>query len=226
MKEVLSPQEMKKIEDKASAMGIAPILLMENAGRSVADLILNRFPDLNNKSICIMCGTGNNGGDGFVAGRHLAVYGAKVDVILLGTESSIKTAESRSSWGQIKVMTRTISTYSLDKEDRINDVKALIVDAEIVVDAVLGTGVEGNLRPLAARAIELINSSSAYKISVDVPSGLDPLTGLVRNIAVEADVTVTFHKMKVGLEGRKKQTGEVIVSRIGIPIEAEIQELD
>ncbi len=226
MKEAVSPQEMKKIEDRASAMGVAPILLMENAGRSVAELISNRFPDLTNKSICIVCGTGNNGGDGFVAGRHLAVFGAKVDVILLGIESSIKTAEARSSWRQIKAMRRTISTYSIDEEDRINDVKALVVDADIVIDAVLGTGVEGNLRPLASRAIELINSSSADKISVDIPSGLDPLTGFVHNVAVEADVTVTFHKMKVGLEGRKKQTGEVVVSRIGIPIEAEIQELD
>ncbi|MCH8022452.1 MAG: NAD(P)H-hydrate epimerase [Thaumarchaeota archaeon] len=223
MKGIVSPQEMKKIEQKASEMGIPPILLMENAGRSVADLILNRFPNLTNKSICIVCGTGNNGGDGFVASRHLAVYGAKINVILLGIEDSIKTAEAQSSWRQIKAMTRTISTHVLDKEDRINDVKPLVVNAEIVVDAVLGTGVEGNLRPMAARAIELINSSSAYKISVDIPSGLDPLTGVVHDIAVEADVTVTFHKRKIGLEGRKKQTGEVVVSLIGIPIEAEIQ---
>jgi len=226
LNEVVSPQEMKRIEDKASAMGVAPILLMENAGRSVADRILNRFRDLNKKSICILCGTGNNGGDGFVAGRHLAVYGAKVDVILLGTENGIKTAEARSSWGQIKAMTTTISIYSLDDENQVDDVKALIVDAEIVVDAVLGTGIDGDLRPLAARAISLINSSSAYKVSVDIPSGLDPLTGDVHHIAVEADVTVTFHKMKVGLVGRKKHTGEVVVSLIGIPTEAEIQELE
>jgi len=226
MNRFVSPQEMKSIEDRASAMGVGPILLMENAGRSIADRILNRFPDLNDKSICIICGTGNNGGDGFVAGRHLAVYGAKVDVILLGTENAIKTAEARSSWGQIKAMTRTISIYTSNEESQVDDIKELIVNAEIVVDAILGTGVEGDLRPLAARAISLINSSSGYKISVDIPSGLDPLTGVVHTIAVEADVTVTFHKMKVGLEGKMKQTGEVVVSRIGIPMEAEMHDLD
>ena len=226
MNEVVSPQEMKRIEDKASEMGVAPVLLMENAGRSIADRILNRFTDLNDKSICIICGTGNNGGDGFVAGRHLAVYGAKVDVILLGHENAIKTAEARASWRQIRAMTRTISIYALNEENKVDNIREIIVDAEIVVDAILGTGVEGDLRPLAARAISLINSSSAYKISVDIPSGLDPLTGAVHTIAVEADVTVTFHKMKVGLEGRMKYTGEVIVSRIGIPMEAEMQDLD
>ena len=71
----------------------------------------------------------------------------------------------------------------------------------------------------------MINSSPAYKVSIDIPSGLDPLTGFVHDIAVEADVTVTFHKMKVGMAGREQQTGEVVESLIGIPIEAEIQEL-
>jgi NAD(P)H-hydrate epimerase len=93
--------------------------------------------------------------------------------------------------------------------------------ADIIIDGILGTGISGTIREPYASAIKVINDSSAFKLAVDVPSGLDPDTGNTSNIYVKADITVTFHKMKVGMSKRKDVCGQIFVEKIGIPPEAE-----
>ncbi|TRZ79632.1 MAG: NAD(P)H-hydrate epimerase, partial [Nitrosopumilales archaeon] len=103
-----------------------------------------------------------------------------------------------------------------------SDTVGLVNDAEIIVDGILGTGISGNIREPYSSAISLINQSHAFKLAVDVPSGLDPDTGLVNDKCVKADVTITFHKMKIGMPKNLDMCGKIIVEKIGIPPEAEI----
>ena len=106
-------------------------------------------------------------------------------------------------------------------KDLNEDIKAKINKADIIIDGIFGTGIKGEIRYPNAHVIDLINSSKAYVVSIDVPSGLDPTTGIVHEKCVKADATVTFHRMKKGLLKNKKYTGTIHVERIGIPPEAE-----
>ena len=94
-------------------------------------------------------------------------------------------------------------------------------EADIIIDGILGTGISGQIREPYSSAINFINNSNTYKLAVDVPSGLDPDTGNTANIVVKANLTVTFHKMKKGMQKRNDLCGEIIVEKIGIPQEAE-----
>ncbi len=96
------------------------------------------------------------------------------------------------------------------------------LDADIVVDGILGTGISGKIREPYASAIDVINKSHAFKLAIDIPSGMDPDTGNVDDKCVKADVTITFHKMKIGMLKKTYTCGKIIVEKIGIPPEAEI----
>jgi NAD(P)H-hydrate epimerase len=148
--------------------------------------------------VAVYAGSGNNGGDGFVAARHLR--GFDVEIFLAGepkTEIAQKNFEILKKAG-----------YKIQKVSES--------DAEIIVDALLGTGITGRPREDYERAIEIINSSKAFRVAVDVPSGLNADTGEYE-IAVKADLTVTFHKMKPGIIKARDICGEVVVRDIGIP---------
>ena len=97
---------------------------------------------------------------------------------------------------------------------------------DIIIDGILGTGISGNIREPYASAIQYINNSKAFKLAVDVPSGLDPDSGDTSNIFVNANITITFHKMKIGMPKRKDLCGEIFVEKIGIPPEAEVGVVD
>jgi NAD(P)H-hydrate epimerase len=156
---------------------------------------------------------GNNGGDGLVMARHLAGYGAKVTVMLLGTPEKIKTEESNWNWSILQKMP-SVKLMSGDSFDF--DFKP-----DVIIDGILGTGITGEIREPYASAINYINETDCYKFAVDVPSGLDPQTGETANIFTKCDMTVTFHKMKQGIPKRKDLTGELFAEKIGIPPEAE-----
>lgn len=215
----LTPEQMRRTEEKAERMGVSRLLLMENAGKAVADFIAGRMGSPERK-IVVVCGTGNNGGDGLVAARHLASYGFPVTVFLLGKVEDVKTPEASHNLGIIRGMNSvrliTISTPSFSDE-----LKKSVEEADVVVDAIFGTGIRGELKEPHASVIDLLNSSRAFKVAVDVPSGLDPLTGEICGRAVKADVTITFHRIKRGLLERTEHTGPVIVANIGIPPEAD-----
>jgi NAD(P)H-hydrate epimerase len=173
---------------------------------------------LKNKRIVAVCGTGNNGGDGFVASRHLAGYGAKITVILLGSPADLRSEEARLNWGIIEKMD---SIEIIFGKELTGEVKGRIAKAGIILDSIFGTGIKGEIREPYASAIDAINESRAYVLAVDVPSGFDPNTGQIHEKCVRADATVTFHRLKVGLAKGRKYTGPVHVEWIGIPPEAE-----
>ena len=209
----ISVDQMYQIENKGHDMGFLKKFMMENAGASAVRRLVEKFESVDSKNILIFVGLGNNGGDGLVMARHLAGYGAKVTVILLGDIDGIKTDESNWNWSILEKM----SSVKLTNGDSIN----FDFNPDIIVDAILGTGISGIIREPYASAINYINECDCFKIAVDVPSGLDPQTGETANIYTKCDMTVTFHKMKQGIPKRKDLTGEVFVEKIGIPPEAE-----
>ncbi len=215
----VTPEEMREIEDRAERLGVSRLLLMENAGKAVADFISSMDPA--GMIFVVVSGTGNNGGDGFVVARHMAAYGAMVKVFLLGTDADVKTEEASHNLKIIKAMGRTIGIHRLADGNFMDELKRSLSGADVVVDAIFGTGIKGQLREPHASVIGLINASRAYKVAVDVPSGLDPATGDVCGSAVKADATVTFHCAKKGLLAREDLIGELVIVNIGIPPEAD-----
>jgi NAD(P)H-hydrate epimerase len=219
MKPITSDQ-MYRIEDNShNLIGMQRVYMMENAGHGIADFIVDKFKNrLKNKKIVVLCGTGNNGGDGFVASRHLTCYAADITVILIGLPSFIRSEEANINW---KILEKMDSIKIIFGKDLNEDIKAKITKADIIIDGIFGTGIRGEIRYPNNHAIDLINSSRAYILSIDVPSGLDPDTGQVHEKCVKADATVTFHRMKRGLLRNKKFTGIIHIECIGIPPEAE-----
>jgi len=217
----ITPDEMRAVEERAAALGVSRLLMMENAGCAVARAVLRLRARLK-KGVLVVAGLGNNGGDGLVAARHLAGEGVSVKVILLGRGEDIKGEEAAVNWGIVSRMTRSITTLTATNREELLAHKNLFEECGVIVDAIFGTGIKGEVREPFATAIDLINSSKAYKVSVDIPSGLDPLTGGVQSKAVKADLTITFHKAKPGLLKNKKIVGRLIVAPIGIPPEAEL----
>jgi len=211
---------MYRIEENGhSILGMRRFLMMENAGHGIADFIAGKFKGrLKNKKIVAVCGTGNNGGDGFVASRHLAGYGSKLTIILLGSPSDLRSEEARLNWGIIEKMDSVEIIFGKELND---EVKKRIANADIILDAIFGTGIKGGIREPYASAIDAINNSKAYVLAVDVPSGFDPNTAKIHEKCVRADATITFHRLKVGLAKGKKYTGPIHVEWIGIPPEAE-----
>lgn len=188
---------------------------MENAGAATARYLIEKFSDISSKKILIFAGLGNNGGDAFVVARHLAGCDSDVKVILLGNPNKIKTDEGQTNWKLLEKMNSVDLIVALD-------VVRLNLEADIIVDGILGTGISGKIREPYASAIDMINKSKAFKLAIDVPSGLDPDTGNTGDKCVKADVTVTFHKMKVGMPKNMDMCGTILVEKIGIPPEAEV----
>ena len=217
-KTTISVQQMRLIEQKAHEIGVLRLLLMENAGSGVADYIINKFKKLDKKKVVVIAGTGNNGGDGFVVARHLAYYGAKVTVILLGSPTELKTEEAKANWD---ILERMNSVDIIFAKEVSKEIVKMINGTQIIVDCIFGTGIKGKIAEPHSSTIDAVNSSKAYKVAVDVPSGLDPDTGQIHDKCVKANATVTLHKMKKGLPARKKICGKIIVEPIGIPPDAE-----
>jgi len=209
----ISVDQMYQIENKGHDMGFLKKFMMENAGAAAVRRLVEKTGSVDSKNIVIFAGLGNNGGDGLVMARHLAGHSANVTVMLLGTPDKIKTEESNWNWSILEKM----PSVKLISVDSIN----FDFVPDILVDAILGTGITGEIREPYASAINYINETKCYKFAVDVPSGLDPQTGNTANIFTKCDMTVTFHKMKQGIPKRKDLTGKLFAEKIGIPPEAE-----
>jgi len=210
----ITVKQMMQIEENGHQMGFLRKFMMENAGAAAVRRLVDKVGDVSSKKVLVFAGLGNNGGDALVISRHLAGYGAAVTLVLLGSQDKIKTEESRWNWQLLEKMSsvRLIT----------GDTPQYSFDVDVIVDGILGTGISGTIREPYASAISFINTSKAFKLAVDVPSGLDPDTGNTANICVKADITVTFHKMKIGMPKRKDMCGQIFVEKIGIPPEAEV----
>ena len=204
--EILTVAEMYEADRAAAARGVPSLTLMENAGQAVSDAIVDRWRP---RPVVVLCGPGNNGGDGFVTARHLAEHGWPVRLMLLGNRNALKgdAAEMAQRWrGDVEPLSRL----------------ALKGD-ELVVDAVFGAGLSKPLDGAARALVAEVNASPVPVIAVDVPSGLHGDLGRPLDAAdgacIDADLTVTFFRKKpahVLMPGRLR-CGEVVVADIGIP---------
>lgn len=196
--------------------GIPSVILMENAGRGCAELLIRLGI---HAPVGIVCGKGNNGGDGFVIARHLVNHGFDVKVLLLGDPEEISD-DSKVNYGIASLMNIPIEARS--KEDIKADwIWEELAGCEWIVDAIFGTGISGEVRPPYDAIIDAINASEAVRFAVDIPSGLDCDTGKPLNKCIKAQHTATFVAVKAGFEQPEAQewVGQVHVIGIGAPEE-------
>ena len=203
---MLPASEIRVLDINSEYRGVPTSTLMENAGKGVAEFILNNINEVK-KGILIVCGVGNNGGDGFVAARYLNKK-FRVSVVLLGKESEIKTKISKSNFQKLKQI-----GVNIFEKNYLNKIDEFISKNDIIIDAMLGIGLSGNLKEPYATIVKKINETSDKKIiSVDVP------TGLGTNIAVKPNYTITFHDSKIGMNS--DNCGKIKIVDIGVPEKA------
>lgn len=216
---VATAAEMRLIDKQAiSEYGVPGIVLMENAGLAAVKEIEQIVGDCRDKKIYIFAGKGNNGGDGFVAARHLCNRGAKVKVFLI----ALKTAIHGDAQTNLSILERMdIEIIELIRDRDWNKAGIAVQFADCLIDAILGTGIHGEISAEIAQAVDLINESAKPVISVDIPSGVHSDTGQICGKAVKAACTVTFGLPKPGLllYPGADCAGRVIVADIGIPIQ-------
>ena len=199
-------------------MGIPGIVLMENAGRSCAELIMASWP-AGRPRVAIFCGTGNNGGDGYVIARHLAGNGSDVKVCICGNRDKI-TGDAKINLDILAKTGLLSTTLPLESPGLVTEIKRLTDGCDVVVDAIFGTGLREKLPQEYIRLIEVINASNMMKVAVDIPSGLDCDTGEPMPVAVKADMTVTFVAAKKGFVAAcaAVYTGRIYVASIGVKL--------
>jgi len=207
---------MGRMDRKAVVQyGMSEIALMENAGRGVAD-VAARHTRGAKRRISILAGKGNNGGDGFVAARHLSNRGFSVTVLLLADPSDIRgSAEiNMDIWGKMGGRTETVITAK-----ELKGALSTLKHSALIVDAIFGTGLSSKVKGHHARVIDTINDISVPVVAVDIPSGLDASTGAILGSAVRADVTATMALPKLGLVTHPgaAYAGVVDVVDIGMP---------
>lgn len=211
---LVSSETMRQIDREAiDGRGIPSTELMENAGSGIAlRLLTDLIPQPENARVAVFCGKGNNGGDGYVIARHLAGAGAGVAVYYLGPESAMSD-DARLNFTRAKD-----SKVSLNEVTAIADLPG-VLDVDLVVDAIFGTGFAGAPRGLSAELIEYINDQGCLTAAVDMPSGLNADTGEFEGAVVEADYTYTLALPKFGLflSPGREICGDVEVVPIGLP---------
>jgi NAD(P)H-hydrate epimerase len=217
MRPVLSAQQMRAFDKHASdVLQIPSLTLMENAGRSAADAILRSFTERGVIAPCVVvvAGAGNNGGDGFVVARRLAGAGIQVETILAQPAAKLQ--------GDALVNYEALRAVSADIVELGADTAPLaeaLTRADLVVDAIFGTGLDRDVTGFLAQVIAAIDAARVYTVSLDVPSGLHADTGRVLGAAVRADATITFAHPKLGLCTPRgaAHAGHVEVCDIGVP---------
>lgn len=212
-----SSAQMHQIDaDAINNYGIPEIVLMENAGREVASEAEKLCAHKRKYNFCIIAGCGNNGGDGFVAARHLANDGHKVKIFVLGNTDHFS-ASTKINYDVLVNM--QLEIYQIVSERDWNRLQISLTFSDCIIDALLGTGIHGELRETAKKCIDILNAANRPILSVDIPSGVNADTGEVNPTAVKATKTVTFGLPKIGmiLHPGSFYTGEVLLNTIGIP---------
>lgn len=220
MLKVLSGKQMQLIDQRCSReFDIKSAVLMENAGRAVYKEVVNYIDqyEIKNPNTLIICGKGNNGGDGFVVARHLVNDEIDTIVICLFEKSEIKD-DAKNNFDILSNSLQILYSKEMSEENFIS----YIQNADIIVDAILGTGINSNIKDEPQKAVELINQfAQGIVISVDIPSGVSSDTAQILGNAVSADCTVCFGTVKIGniMPPAMDFNGNVVVSDIGIPNE-------
>ena len=219
---VMSRDEVRAFDRWAiNELGIPGVVLMENAGRSCAELIKDKLANVTSPRVCIFCGTGNNGGDGYVIARHLLNSGFSVVVVIIGDRNKIK-GDAKINLDILERLGQPIERLNLGDGDIPGRVKDFAAGADMLVDGLFGTGLNGQLSKEYKQLIESINAQDCPILAVDIPSGLDCDTGGPLGAAIKASYTVTFAAVKRGFihHGRTKTAtqyaGEIFVASIGV----------
>ncbi|MFP4473777.1 MAG: NAD(P)H-hydrate epimerase [Candidatus Omnitrophota bacterium] len=211
----LTVKQMKQADRSAvERYGISSEVLMENAGRGAAEEIFRILKRSRRRDICIVCGVGNNGGDGFVAARQLMVLGVRPHVVLIGKPGALKQAALKN----YKIL-RALQIPIRNVQRVTPGVLRLLQKSAVVVDAIFGIGLNRLVKEPYASMIQAMNDFGPRIISLDIPSGLDGTTGQTYGICIKAAFTITFHRSKTGLSRGEGPAlcGRVLVKHIGCP---------
>jgi NAD(P)H-hydrate epimerase len=188
-KSFITSRDMRALEVNAEYLGISLLQLMELAGHNVAHQVQTRFTK--DKKIAIFCGLGGNGGDGFVVARHLLAAGFDVTVVLIGRSRDIAHDAALKNWIILQSLQDNATFFEVTDSSAIPEIKA-----DIIIDALLGTGTKGKIKPPIAQVVDYINGLEAFKVAVDVPTGIDSDTGDVLGSANKSKVKVNIIKQK------------------------------
>jgi NAD(P)H-hydrate epimerase len=241
--------EMAEIDEAAQRLGLSQDALMESAGAAVTEVALRELANLaepiagpggslaDAPLTVVLCGPGNNGGDGFVVARRLAAAGRRVAVVLVGEASRIgaRGVAAAHNWTVLQAMASagSLAAFVAPTPELLLQLRSRLSPASLVIDALLGTGAAGPLREPISTAVDLLNGIRTHAraagrpctvLAVDTPTRIDVTDGSRSSPVVEADMTVTFHRAKAGfaldVEARRL-AGRYLVAPIGIPLEAE-----
>ena len=209
----LSAEESRNVDWLAKSQGhIMGIVLMENAGRGIAEILLAEKPK---GKVVICCGRGNNGGDGFVIARHLNAAGVDVQVLLFANPKELMgdACMNHAIIAHSDIPMKVLTSPSAE------DLKSIFKDAVWVVDALVGTGQKGILRSPFDIVVRQINESGVKVLAVDLPSGLDADTGIASDPTIKAAITATMVTPKTGFQNPEAQSylGKLMVVGIGLP---------
>ena len=241
--------EMAQIDEAAQRLGVSQDALMESAGAAVAEVALTEIARLaepihgpggalaETPLTVILCGPGNNGGDGFVAARRMAAAGRRVVAVLVGDASRVGASghAAAHSWTVLQAMASagSLEAFVAPTPELLLQLRSRLSPASLLVDALLGTGASGPLREPISTAVDLINGIRTHAraagrpcsvLAIDAPTQVDVTDGSQSSPVVEADITVTFHRAKAGFAldpEARRLAGRYLVAPIGIPLEAE-----
>lgn len=213
MQMIVTAKQMSEMDRAAiEDVGIPGLILMENAGRGIVEVARSMLERVKGKTVKIFCGPGNNGGDGFVVARHLLNMGAQVDVLLVGKKENIR-GDAHTNMLIYQNMEQSI------KQVQATEHVPSDVGADLIVDALLGTGVQGSLRGIFADVVDKINRSGAPILAIDIPTGMDTDTGAVEGPCIHAAATATMALPKRGLllSPGREHVGKLTVVDISMP---------
>lgn len=217
---IVTSNEMYGVEETAERKGVSRGIMMENAGKNIVEELVKLFPDVKKKKICILCGKGNNGGDGLVAARYLSNLGVVPDVSVLGKLKEVSPL-SKQNLARLKKL-----KVSVHETTRVSDLAKRIKRSDIVIDAIFGTGFKGSAKGFIADVIDSLLKLTFTEcgkkpvvISVDLPTGVNADTGEISVPCVKADWTFTLGLPKKGLLlfPGAEYVGKLKVLDIGIP---------
>src|SRR4030043_1156790 len=217
MMKVATAEQMQELDRKAIEIYRIPgIVLMENAGRGAMEVISNAFPDIQKKGIAIIAGKGNNGGDGFVIGRHFLNRGISVKAFLLADPNTLR-GDAETNFQTFLRMKGEI--YSVPSSKEYQKIKKDLEKFDLLIDSIFGTGLDADVRGYYREVIDHLNTLQKPIVAVDTPSGLDANTGKPLGPAIRASLTVTFGLPKVGhlISPGIDYVGELKVIDISIP---------
>lgn len=203
---------MKAIDELCiKAIGIPGIVLMENASLKVIKHIDSKY-----NNFTIVCGVGNNGGDGLAVARHLIVEDKNVDIFVLG---NLDKASKDFTINYNILINLGVEIQQITREEDLKRISKSLDKSQMTIDSIFGTGLTRNVEGLFAETIDIMNEKSKYIISVDIPSGLNADNGEILNKCIKANKTITIQLPKIGLStfNGKLNSGEVIVETIGMP---------